>query len=50
MLRHLSLEKFLESAKSAKRVAVYHEILADQLTPISIFAALADFILFLFMK
>jgi anthranilate synthase component 1 len=42
MLRHLSLENFLESAKTSKRVAVYHEILADQLTPVSIFAALAE--------
>ena len=41
MLSQLTLDEFLESAKSAKRVAVYQEILADRLTPVGIVESLA---------
>lgn len=40
MLNQCSLEQFQELAKTSKRIALAHEILADQLTPISVFTAL----------
>ncbi|HBI22502.1 MAG TPA: anthranilate synthase component I [Legionella sp.] len=42
MLKHLSFDEFLGFAKSAKRVAVFREILADRLTPIGIVESLAE--------
>lgn len=42
MLQKLQLKEFLDLAKSAKRVAVFQEILADRLTPIGIFESLAE--------
>ncbi len=38
-----TLEQFIEAAKSAKHVAVYQEILADDITPISVFTALQEY-------
>lgn len=42
MSNQSTLEQFIESAKGAKHVAIYQEILADDLTPISVFTALKD--------
>ncbi len=42
MLQQLELHEFMELAKTAKRVAVYREILADRLTPIGIVESLAE--------
>jgi len=42
MLQHLTLEAFLTLAKTAKRVAIFKEISADMITPISIFESLVD--------
>ena len=42
MLQQLQLDEFLELAKTAKRVAVHREIMADRLTPIGIVESLAD--------
>lgn len=42
MSNQSTLEDFLELAKNSKHVAVYQEILADDVTPISVFTALKD--------
>src|SRR5262245_56935526 len=42
MLKELSLQEFLELAKIHKRVAVFREILADKITPISIMESLTE--------
>ncbi len=42
MLQKLSLDEFLAFAKTAKRVAVFREISADRLTPISIVERLGE--------
>lgn len=42
MFEYLSLERFSELAKSNKRIVVYQEIAGDQLTPISVYSALAE--------
>lgn len=42
MLQQLSLEAFLALSKTSKRVAVYHEISADRLTPIGIATCLSS--------
>lgn len=45
MSNQSTLEQFIEAAKTAKHVAVYQEILADDITPISVFTALQEYML-----
>jgi len=42
MFKRLSLEQFLEAARTEKRIAVYLEIPSDRITPISVFEALGE--------
>ncbi len=43
MSNQSTLQEFLELAKNSKHIAVYQEILADDITPISVFTALKDY-------
>jgi anthranilate synthase component 1 len=42
MLHHQTEQQYLELAKTAKRAIIFREVVADYLTPVSIFAAMRD--------